>query len=124
MMLGVVNENCEATIRIVIGNVSTQRQVIDALIDTGFTGFLSLPNHIISTLDLPWVGTDRGTLGDGSEAIFNVYEAIVIWDGQRQSIPINAAETAPLVGMSLLYGYSLQIQAIEGGIVKIEALSA
>lgn len=78
MMLGVVNANCEATIRIVIGNVNTQRQVIDAVIDTGFTGFLGLPNLIIPTLDLPWVGTDRGTLGDGSKAIFNVYEAIAI----------------------------------------------
>jgi clan AA aspartic protease len=123
MMLGIVNASCEATIRIVIGNENAQRQAIDAVIDTGFTGFLSLPSQIISALALPWTGIDRGTLGDGSEATFNVYEAIVIWDGQSQSIPINAAETDPLVGMGLLYGYNLQIQAIEGGMVKIEALS-
>ncbi|WP_416668252.1 clan AA aspartic protease [Egbenema bharatensis] len=123
MMLGVVNANCEATIRLVIGNANAQRQVIDAVIDTGFTGFLSLPSHLISALTLPWIGIDRGTLGDGSEATFNVYEANIIWDGQSQNIPINAAETDPLVGMSLLYGYNLQIQAIEGGMVKIEVLS-
>jgi hypothetical protein len=28
----------------------------------------------------------------------------------------------PLLGMALLYGYRLQVDAIEGGIVKIEAL--
>jgi clan AA aspartic protease len=123
MMLGIVNANCEATIRIVIGNENAQRRVIDAVIDTGFTGFLSLPSQIVSALALVWTGVDRGTLGDGSEATFNVYEATIIWDGQSQSIPVNAAETDPLVGMGLLYGYNLQIQAIEGGIVRIETLT-
>ena len=32
------------------------------------------------------------------------------------------SETEPLLGMSLLYGYQLQVDAIEGGGVRIEAL--
>jgi len=122
MIFGVVNTNCEATVRIVIGNRNAQGQVIDAVIDTGYTGFLSLPPEIIDALDLQWTGIDRGTLGDGSETTFEVYAATVIWDGQRQSIPINEADTDPLVGMSLLYGYDLRIQAVEGGTVTIKAL--
>jgi len=47
----------------------------------------------------------------------------VIWDGQIQVIDVAASEAEPLVGMSLLYGYKLQIQAIEGGIVTIESLN-
>jgi predicted aspartyl protease len=43
MMHGIVDRNCEATIRLVVGNVDSQRQVIDAVIDTGFTGFITLP---------------------------------------------------------------------------------
>lgn len=43
MMQGIVDQNCEATIRLVVGNADSQRQVIDAVIDTGFTGFLTLP---------------------------------------------------------------------------------
>jgi hypothetical protein len=39
-------------------------------------------------------------------------------------IDINAAETDPLVGMSLLYDYRLQIDVVEGGIVTIQALSS
>jgi clan AA aspartic protease len=122
MMQGVVNLNCEATIRFVIGNENAQRRVIDAVIDTGYTGFLSLPREVIVSLNLPWTGVDRGTLGDGSETTFEVYAATVIWDGEYQNIPVNEAEIDPLVGMGLLYGYDLRIQAVEGGIVAIEAL--
>lgn len=123
MMQGVVNANCEATIRIVVGgNSMAPRQLIDAVIDSGYTGFLTLPQDLIAALALPWTGVDRGTLGDGSEAIFRVYTATVIWDGQYRKIPINEAETDPLVGMSLLYGYEVRIQAVEGGKVYIESL--
>jgi len=33
-----------------------------------------------------------------------------------------ASDADPLVGMGLLYGFKLQIEAIEGGRVTIEAL--
>lgn len=122
MMQGVVNLNCEATMPLVVSNENRQTQLIDAVIDTGYTGFLSLPREIIVLLNLPWTGIDRGTLGDGSEATFEVYAAKVIWDGEYRNVPVNEAETDPLIGMSLLYGYDLQIQAVEGGRVRIEAL--
>jgi len=123
MMQGIVNQSCEATIPLVISNANRQTQLIDAVIDTGFTGYLSLPREIIDDLKLPWTGIDRGTLGDGSEVTFEVYAATVIWDGQYRDIPVNEAETDPLIGMNLLYGYDLRIRAVEGGTVAIEAIS-
>ncbi|MGL5032982.1 MAG: clan AA aspartic protease, partial [Microcystaceae cyanobacterium] len=57
-----------------------------------------------------------------SETTFEVYAGRVIWDGDYQDISVNEAETDPLVGMGLLYGYDLQIQAIEGGRVTIKKL--
>jgi clan AA aspartic protease len=95
---------------------------VDAVIDTGFNGFLSLPIEIIRELGLPWNYRDRATLGDGSETLFDVYDAEVIWNGQYQEIEINAAETEPLLGMRMLKGYRLQVDTIEGGLVTIEAL--
>jgi clan AA aspartic protease len=122
MMYGVVNLRREATLAVVIGNESRQQQVIDTVIDTGFTGFLSLPAAVIAALDLPWCASDTVTLGDGSETLFDLYTATVIWDGQYREIYVAESETEPLLGMSLLYGYRLQVDTIEGGTVKIEAL--
>jgi clan AA aspartic protease len=123
MMHGIVDRNCEATIRLVVGNIESQRQVIDALIDTGFTGFITLPIAVITSLDLKLYGREEGTLGDGSSCIFDIYPGLVIWDGELRRIDVNASETTPLVGMSLLYGYRMQLDAIEGGSVTIQSLS-
>jgi clan AA aspartic protease len=98
--------------------------VIDAFIDTGFTGFLTLPMTVINTLNLRLYSREEGTLGDGSTCIFDVYSGLVIWDGEYRYIDVNAAETDPLVGMSLLYGYRMQLDAIEGGLVTIQSLSS
>ncbi|MEY3556267.1 MAG: hypothetical protein RLZZ580_2323 [Cyanobacteriota bacterium] len=121
MMYGSVNQSCEAILPVVVKN-DTRTQLVDAVIDTGFSGFLTLPSSIIAVLDLTWKGRDIATLADGSYCIFDVYIARVIWDGQYRTIDINKSETVPLIGMGLLRGYDLRIQAIEGGSVTIELL--
>jgi clan AA aspartic protease len=121
MMQGYVNGNYEAIITLVVKNKGNLKS-INAVIDTGFTGFLSLPRTIIDELDLSWSYRDRATLGDGSETLFDIYDATVIWNGQYREIEINSAETEPLVGMSLIEGYRLQIDGIEGGLVTIDVL--
>ncbi|NEO81464.1 clan AA aspartic protease [Moorena sp. SIO4G3] len=122
MMQGFVNQNCEAIIPIVVSHANSPKQMVEAVIDTGFTGFLSLPPSTISSLGLPWIFRDIGTLGDGSEVIFEMYRATVIWDGKNQVIDVAESEAEPLIGMSLLYGFKVQIEAIEGGLITIEAL--
>jgi clan AA aspartic protease len=121
MMQGCVNQRCEAVITVAVRGGEKIKSV-DAVIDTGFNGFLSLPIDIIRELGLLWNYRDRATLGDGSETLFDVYDAEVIWNGQYREIEINAAETEPLLGMRLLKGYRLQVDTIEGGLVTIEML--
>ncbi len=121
MMHGIVNQSCEAILPVVVKN-DTKTQLVDAVIDTGFSGFLTLPSSTITSLDLIWKGRDAATLGDGTSCIFEVYIAVVIWDGQYRTIDINESETIPLIGMQLLRGYDLRIQAIEGGSVTISLL--
>ena len=119
MITGIVNADFEAIISLSIcgsdGKVYTQ----DAIVDTGFNGWLSLPPDLIEQLNLKWKRRGRAILGDGSECVFNVYEAIVVWDGDYLTIPIDEADSGPLVGMSLMEGYQFMVQVFEGGKVEI-----
>jgi clan AA aspartic protease len=126
MIHGVVNFRYELTLPIVVGNSNGQREfvntVIDTVIDTGFDGFLSLPSEIIVRLGLPWRTSNIATRGDGSQTLFDFYTGTIIWDGQYRTIDIAESETEPLLGLATLRGYRLQVDNVEGGIVKIEAL--
>ncbi|MFN9671971.1 MAG: clan AA aspartic protease [Microcystis sp.] len=115
MMQGRVNQGCEAMLAIAVRNNETM-QIVDAVIDTGFSGFITLTSVIISILVFFWEVRDLATLCDGTFCTFEVYIGLVIWDGQYREIYINESETVPLIGMQLLRGYDLRIQAIEGGL--------
>ncbi len=123
MMIGNVNSRREAIIQLAVLGTNNQRQGIKAVIDTGYTGFLTLPSAMIAKLGLTWFMQEEGTLGDGSMCMFNVFEASIIWDGQVRPIEINESEADPLIGMGLLEGYELNIQGLAGDTVTIKALS-
>lgn len=52
---------------------------IEAVIDTGFNESHSLPPALIAALGLQWQSFDRGILADGSEVLFDIYDAKVVW---------------------------------------------
>lgn len=103
--------------------VLRQDQEIEAVVDTGFDGWLSLPSSIIAQIGLRWRQRGRALLADGSESVFDIYEATVDWDGKSLRIPVDQAETVPLIGMSLLEGYELIVHVEPGGNVTLRALS-
>lgn len=96
-----------------------QEREVEAVIDTGFDGTLSLPLADIIALGLSWRRRGRALLADGTESVFDIYEATVVWDGMPRRVAIDAADIDPLVGMLLLNGYELTIQAVVGGQVYI-----
>ena len=122
MITGAVTSNLEAVIRVVVRGPNRDELEVDAVIDTGFNGWLSLPGNLIDQLSLPWLTRGRVILADGTEQECDVYAATVIWDGQPRRIPVDAAETDPLVGMSLLKGCDLHMQVKDWGGVNIESL--
>jgi clan AA aspartic protease len=119
MITGVINGEFEPIIPLFIhrsdGKVFTQ----DAIVDTGFNGWLSLPPDLITQLNLTWKRRGRAILGDGSECVFDIYEAVVVWDETLLTIPVDEADSEPLVGMSLMEGYQLTMQVFEGGQVEL-----
>ncbi len=122
MIYGKVNANQEVIIPLQVHGQNGGTEDIEAALDTGFTGFLTLPSALVTTLQLPFWETSEFTLGDGSRVAFNVYVATVLWEGQEREVFVLTAEGAPLVGMSLLNGFRLTVDVVDGGAVTIEAL--
>ncbi|MEO1444970.1 MAG: clan AA aspartic protease [Cyanobacteria bacterium J06635_11] len=122
MILGYVNSNREAIVQLAVVGKNQRLEGFKAIIDTGYTGFLTLPSTMLEKLGLTWYMQQEGLLGDGSVCMFNVYEASVIWDGQVRVVEVNESEAAPLIGMGLLEGFELKIQSVAGGSVSITAL--
>jgi len=122
MITGVVTVDRMAVIPLTVLRVEGQSQKLEAIIDTGFDGSLTLPPALIASLGLRWRQRGRALLADGSESVFDIYEATVLWDSQPRRVLVDAADMVPLVGMALLYGYELTIQTIDGGPVMIRRL--
>ena len=124
MIEGVVNAAHEPVVTLTMQGPSGQSREIDALIDTGFTGFLTITPELVAELGLVLEGTGRATLANGSEVTFDVYDVAVLWDGQLRYVLADAVGTTPLVGMRLLDRHSLDIELVDGGRVVIQAESS
>src|SRR5205814_2943911 len=99
MIRGSVNTNWEGIIPVVVLGARGIRKEIEAILDTGFTGQLTLPPLIIDSLALSWLGTEEGILADGSVEVFHVYAASLMWDGQTRPVEVDAINADPLAGM-------------------------
>ena len=121
MIQGAVNAALEAVLPLTVQGTTGRAREIQAVIDTGFSGFLTLPSALVEALGLTFDGIGWAVLADGTEARFEVYDATLLWDGRQRRIYVYAAETTPLAGMRLLEGHDLHVEVTSGGRVVIEA---
>ena len=121
MIEGVVNAAYEPVVVLAVQGPSAQASEIEAIIDTGFTGFLTVTPALATELGLALEGTSRAILADGSEVTFDVYDVAVLWDDQPRYVLADAADTTPLVGMRMLDRHNLNIDVEDGGRVVIQA---
>ncbi len=121
MIEGFVNANLEAVVTLPLQGPAGQTREVDAVIDTGFNGYLTLPPTLAADLGLPVVGDGEAVLADGSEAAFDVYGVTVLWDDESRHIETGAVGVDPLVGMALLRSHNLNIDVEDGGRVVIQA---
>ena len=123
MMSGYVNDSREAILQIALVGDSKRLKSVRAIIDTGFTGDLTVPKSVIDELGFTIRGFQKVILADGSRQYFEMCVGSIIWNGQIRQVEINAAETDSLVGMGLLENYKLEIEGRSGGEVRITPLS-
>ena len=120
MIEGVVNAAYEAVIDLLLRGPAGQTREIEAVIDTGYTGFLALPADLVSELGLAYKSSGGAFLADGNEVSFGVYDGAVLWEGQPRHIEVDETGTTPLVGMRLLDSHRLYIEVEDGGRVVIQ----
>lgn len=122
MIKGAVNTHLEATVSLDVRGPGGRSRIIDAVIDTGFTHYLTLPLSQVRELGLPYRDRGEAVMANGALETFDIYGAELLWDGQLVAVLVDEAETTPLVGMALLEGHRLQADVERGGRVLIESL--
>jgi clan AA aspartic protease len=90
---------------------------IEFVVDTGYTGFLSLPAAGVAALELPFEYDLPANLADDSEVLVAVHSAIIVWNGVEQTVRVLALGKRPLLGTALLDGNELVVQFAEYGLV-------
>lgn len=66
MITGSVNTDYEAVIRLRIQGPRGYQQEVEAIIDTGFNGFLTLPPLLVTELGLARLSRGRALLANGA----------------------------------------------------------
>lgn len=119
MITGIVTAENEAVVSLEVYRSDGSANRVEAVIDTGFNGFLTLPGDVISQLGLAVTSTVQVGLGDGRE--IDLYQCCgdVSWGGRRLSVDILETEGGSLIGMALLSGFRLEVDVVPGGHVSI-----
>ncbi len=122
MIIGRITVNREVIVELEVVSSSHENENVEAVIDTGFNGYLILPIDLVNQLELQPAGNRRATLGDGTTVVLEVFLAKVIWHGREREVLVLQAEGGPLIGMSLLYGNRVTLTIVNGGDVTIEPI--
>ena len=111
-------------VSITVANITERHRTLtlSAVVDTAFTGYLTLPLDSIRELGLVLRGTQPPVLANGTVGQFSVYAGMVTWNGQERLTIIFESDSDPLIGMAMLWGSRLTVDAQEGGDVVIEGL--
>ena len=115
MIEGSVNAALESVVALDLRGPAGRARYVDAVVDTGFSRFLTLPPSLVEELGLPFAGARLVILADGSEVALDAYAVTVLWDGLPREIVAYSADTTPLIGMSMLESHSLYVEVRRTG---------
>jgi clan AA aspartic protease len=123
MITGVVSAQREAVLRVVLLDANGNAHSLNATVDTGFDDWIALPPAIIAALGLRLLRAGSGALADGSITTFDIYEAIVDWDGVKKEVTVYEMDSDALVGMALMYGYELVLPILDGATFTLRRIT-
>lgn len=91
----------------------------EADVDTGFTGWLTLPSAIIQDLGLVSHGSRVIVQANNEARRSYLYRVLLLWHDVLRSTTVIQSEGQPLIGMALLSDCRLTVDAWDGGQVLI-----
>jgi clan AA aspartic protease len=121
-MLGSVNNHAEAFIGVDFIDANDASTTIEVMVDTGFDQFICLPPAAIAQLQLPRLLDQRVVFADGTISVRSTFLGSLMWHGSPRPVVIVELDAHPLLGMSILAGSRLTVDAVPGGNVVIEEL--
>lgn len=113
----------EPWVTVPVEDTNGEFQQCEVILDTGFTGHLTLPETVIEALGLVSEGQRTVTVASGREETLEYYTAWVSWHGRLCEVGVFQSIDQPLLGMELLYGSRITVGVWEGGEVVIEEVS-
>ena len=121
MIEGAVNAAYQPIVTLSLMGPKGEHREVDAVVDTGFNRFLTLPPSVVADLGLRKQASGELMLADGSRAKFDIFGVAVDWICGERCVEVHEADGLPLLGMALMDGYRLSVVVRTGGRVLIEA---
>ena len=123
-MEGRCNDTLDLILELHVINDQRQAVVVDAVIDTGFSGAVSVPADVVNQLDLLFARQVVGYLADGSTTIVELYFARLLCGTRMVETEIAAAGTQALIGVQFLAGQRLTADFEINGSVYLQPISS
>ena len=112
------------TVPIEVKGETEAPKTVNALLDSGFTGAVSLPLRVVEDLKLKWSGEHSVTLADASEVSVDLYEGIVDFAGGQYRCAILSTGDVPTVGIHLMQEARICFEAVPGCDGSLEPLNS
>ena len=120
MIRGRINQRLEPVVEVSILDDHDFAHSLEFILDTGFSGHLTLPTDVIDRLGLSYSGQRAVAVADGFVHNVDVFTARVLWHQDWKPVFVIRLDSSPLLGMRSLLGCRLSMNVCAGGRVVVE----
>ena len=119
MVEGRISHQYEPLIAITVSTPDGVWREVEAVVGTGFNGYLALPGGPVEELSLPFLYSTNAFLADNTEITIHTHQATITWDGNPRTVAASAGGDRSLVGMQIMEGYQLDMDIRPDGALRI-----
>ncbi len=122
LLIGEVSANKEVVLTVQIKDDGEIFHPVRCVLNTGFSGYLTLPASAIDVLHLRYIDEIYLVIAGNQPSRLRAYEGVVEWHTSFITVLVLEVEGHPNIGMRLLYGSDLHVHVVDGGFATVAAL--